>query len=322
MNRLAELSALLACALLAGCVTYSYPQPYDLGSRHTSHDAAYARDYSGNYNYSIGLSSAYYPWWSVDYFYLGFHYYRPAGYWGHGYFAPYYPYYYRPWYYPSYAWGWSYWQPYAGYGWGSFDPYWHYRYRQHVYDPTRHHHPLPGRPDYRPPAAGSAGDPVAGPGRRPAIGDRVPDRDRMRRSRSGQADHSITPDQRTVTVAPRSRADDRGMVVIGGANNKIRPSRTEPVSSPGQAQRLPPARAGQPLPAAPPVAAAPAYRPPLSAPPVRQAAPARQASPARNEGRSMRGSDRREPSSDSRPARRTDDSDPPRAARFRDRDRD
>lgn len=81
--------ALLAACVLQGCATYTYE-----GRGYVSSDAEYYGDdgdYYGDEYYaddSLGsgyplvdlrvVNAAYYPWWSLDYYYLGPHYYRPV----------------------------------------------------------------------------------------------------------------------------------------------------------------------------------------------------------------------------------------------------
>jgi hypothetical protein len=66
----------LAAALLAGCVTY-YPYPYavDASVSSTGETVYYTEETEDNVSYA---GSVYYPWASMDYFYFGNHYYRPA----------------------------------------------------------------------------------------------------------------------------------------------------------------------------------------------------------------------------------------------------
>jgi hypothetical protein len=81
--------------------------------------------------------SPYYPWASLDYFYLGNNYYRPYSgvsfsfgfFVGGGWYPPYYynPYYYSAWYRPFYGFPYPY--PYYGAG---YDP-WYHHYPHHAY---------------------------------------------------------------------------------------------------------------------------------------------------------------------------------------------
>ena len=77
--------------LLTGCVTYYYPQTA------LKDGVYYAED---DPSYVINSGAAYYPWHSLDYFYLGYHSYPwYASYYYYPYYPPYYPYYpaWRPW---------------------------------------------------------------------------------------------------------------------------------------------------------------------------------------------------------------------------------
>ena len=74
--------------LLTGCVTYYYPETaLEDGVYYAEDDPSYVvypRGYAG---------VAYYPWSSLDYFYMGYYTYPGYG-WG-----------YSPWYYPYYYYG-------------------------------------------------------------------------------------------------------------------------------------------------------------------------------------------------------------------------
>lgn len=134
-------------AILSGCVSYYYPEAETY--LQVANDDVYleeevyieeaASDYIGK---SISYSNAsYYPWWSLDYFYLGSHQHRSGfsigfnyGYnssWYDPYYSGYYPYslgWYYPlrysvWYSPFYDYG------YNRYGWNDY--YWRHRYNNH-----------------------------------------------------------------------------------------------------------------------------------------------------------------------------------------------
>lgn len=135
--------------VLTGCVSYYYPYPAEQANQTYYPAERPARsDYSASY-----ASTRYYPWWSVDYFYLGsgrgysnssysigFSYGYPYNY-SHGWYDPF------AWYYDP--WGWSvsyplqlsYWYtPYYSrfhdrYAWRNH--YWRYRYERH--HRSRHH---------------------------------------------------------------------------------------------------------------------------------------------------------------------------------------
>lgn len=155
MKLLTTLLMIACAAVLQGCAIYS--NPYEpTGRVHYRGESAYDKYAYDEGEPMVDLSFAdvaYYPWWSVDYYYLGPHYYRPAylrgsyfsvGY-SFGYPANYWPYYgfYSPFYYPyaSYAW-YDPWTGFPRYGIGLDFPwlevYWARRYRDHVrdhYDP-------------------------------------------------------------------------------------------------------------------------------------------------------------------------------------------
>ena len=122
----AKFIVLCVCAFaLQGCISYSAPvyAPTQYVSAHEydeEFDDVYVEATSG---LDVNLAdAAYYPWWSVDYYYLGQHLYRPASlrgpgessrfsygvppyYWTYyGYFSPfYYPHSYYAWYDPWYG---------------------------------------------------------------------------------------------------------------------------------------------------------------------------------------------------------------------------
>ena len=157
-----------ACLLLTACVTHYYP------AAESADGVYYAADDSGYAAPSTEYASVgYYPWWSIDHFYLhygsyssNFHfgisfsypwnYYPTWGYWPGPYYYPYplyvgfgYPSYY--WLYPSYAW---YGYPWHRYPWhGHHHSVYAHQYHPHYQNP---HDPQEGGH----PGAGSA--PVPG----------------------------------------------------------------------------------------------------------------------------------------------------------------
>jgi len=129
--------------LLTACVSYYYPQTaLEDGVYYAEDDPAY-----DNYTYSYAGAS-YYPWHSLDYFYLGYSPYvgygnGPYGYGGfsiglsYGY-SPWYPYYgySTPWYGSHY--GYAYhpgWRPYYNHG---HHYYSNHRYSSHRYNKKKH----------------------------------------------------------------------------------------------------------------------------------------------------------------------------------------
>jgi hypothetical protein len=108
--------------LLSGCVTYYYPETaLEDGVYYAEDDPSYVV-YQGGYP-----GAAYYPWSSLDYFYMGFNPYPRYAYFhgfpfgfSHGYAPWYYPYGYYGYYSPLYASYYHYpyfpvWRPYNGY---------------------------------------------------------------------------------------------------------------------------------------------------------------------------------------------------------------
>lgn len=114
---------LLLLALLTGCSTVYYPVLESAtGDYYQTKDSQVARFAD------MGL----YPWWSMDYFYLGYH---PYSYWRSAYYSPYFYSPYNPVFYPPRRWYFHYGDR-RFYAWN--DPYWHDRYRH------RHHGPSYG----------------------------------------------------------------------------------------------------------------------------------------------------------------------------------
>jgi hypothetical protein len=112
---------IIILTLLSGCVNYNQPM-YDDGQGvyYQGQDSVYSVSSSASFAHA-----AVYPWWSMDYFYLGHNPYRP---WPHMYYSPYfYPHYfsvlYPPMHWQSHNWLGGY------YAWR--DPYWQHRYRRY-----------------------------------------------------------------------------------------------------------------------------------------------------------------------------------------------
>ena len=117
MKKLLTLASIL---LLSGCVTYYYPEvALEDGVYYAEDDPSYIVDSGGYVAYS-----SYYPWSSLDYFYMGHYSYPRYGYGYYGGFSVGIGYSYSPWYvwhapyyhYPHYY----AWQPYYGYGHGRY----------------------------------------------------------------------------------------------------------------------------------------------------------------------------------------------------------
>jgi len=264
----------LVLVMLAGCVSPyrsmpaseygSYEAAPQAPSREAYYDDAYA-DYPAYGQSSAYSGTAYYPWWSMDYFYLGGPYYHPSygtsfsfslssgyPYYGPNYYPGYYsawygPYYYGPWFGTYYGW-------FGGYG--RYDPYRRRGYAGHDYRSPRHgdfrgrdrgHGESRaydrsygdsrgrdrGRGSYR------GGERV---GRNvgqqpPRVYRRVGENDfRGRDSQAGrrtdQRRAGPTGTNRYITIAPSRDGGDRGMVVINRGDGKFRRNRPGPPNRP------------------------------------------------------------------------------------------
>lgn len=167
-----------------------------------------------------------YPWWSMNYYYPGSHFYRP-GYGGSFYFSLFsgYPYY-DPWFFPAYYSGWY--APYRfydpwyggyygrGFGFRGYDPYWRYGYRVH---------------DHRTPRDDLSGGDHAGgnnsDGRSPAFGKYRED------DRFGRFDQGVLKLPQTAENASDVSSGgrvDRGKTNFKSGAGMVGPSHTEPVS--------------------------------------------------------------------------------------------
>jgi hypothetical protein len=249
---LARVARILALALLlpalSSCVTYYYPAPeYVDGGYDPAAGAVegvyYAADDPGYTVSSVDyVGVSYYPWWSVDYFYLGYGYYGSGVSIGFSYGYPWwpthslawYPYGYASWYYDPWRYGGWYRPPYYyGYGYGHHhgQVYWHVHNRHHRdrYDYHRN------RPGYRPYDDGRYAD-NNGRGR----DQRQPepsDADFGHYRASGYGRDEIGSwdgsggTQRRVTVAPGNGSTDRGMVISSRDGGKWSRSRLEPVGA-------------------------------------------------------------------------------------------
>lgn len=279
---------LIVCACtLQACATYYYSSPPGAKRTVSSEDGYY---YGSGVGYAtIDYSSIpYYPWWSMDYYYLGPHYYTPwyAGYASGWYtslgfnFA--YPPYYRPYgfagnlYYPYSRFGWhDPWFGWSGYGAGVnfvwHDYYWRKLHRDH----SRDYYPEPVRDEY-----GNSRYPRRDPGR-----DLYNDpRDRAPASYSAER---AAARSRNVSTAPSYRTGDTGMQVRSRRDRKVQESHIGP--APVQSPTVPVtnARSISAAPVAPsqPVATTP--RPVRQAPPP-QASPREPARPVASPPRMIR----------------------------------
>lgn len=195
------MKAIIAAILLislTGCVVFPFPSS-------TPTNGPIMGGSSGGY--SRYMSAAYYPWWSMDYFYLGY---------GH----PRYSFYYSPYFYPHYfvrppSWYWP-----DRYGWGGVyvwsDPYWHDRYRDYLYDNN------PSEPVRLP-----AGNPPA------VLGEPA-------RSRYGEPAEAYEPASRRTMVGVSESPGIGSMTVVSGADRKVRGPSIGPTRSTGVSARVSP----------------------------------------------------------------------------------
>jgi len=182
----------------------------------------------------------YYPWWSLDYYYLGAAYSSPR----FSYYSPYfYPYYFSVWYSPWY------WGPDFGYGrysaWA--DPYWYHRYQRYHHDYPTHRAQDPGSR-----YAGRSG--ASAPVNRSEIRD------------------NREPGIRRTTFSSPGITSSGPMTVVSPSDGKVKPSKAGPVRGTAiSASVNPPARNS----AVTPAASAPAPSRTVSGP--RQTVPQRPA---------------------------------------------
>jgi len=212
--------------LLTGCVTYYYPQTaIEDGVYYAEDDPAYVNNAYVDYSYGYA-GAAYYPWRSMDYFYLGYGPYTGyslgyGGYIGSGFsiglsygYSPWdYPYYsyYSPWHYSHYAY-----YPYYHHGYGHKN-----RKNHHGRGDDRH-----GRGDEH--YVGNDGTDRRNRGGEDEDGNEDPG-DRRGRTNTGSA--GVSPVRRYVSTTPSGYSGNQGMVIRNRETTKIGRSRTEPVKS-------------------------------------------------------------------------------------------
>jgi hypothetical protein len=207
---------------LSGCVSYYYPETaYEDGVYYAGDDPAYAANQGGY------ARAAYYPWYSLDYFYLGYMPYPGCVYdygfpcavlfgyspWSwpyghHGYYSPWYASYHRYPFYPS-------WRPYDGY--------------------CSHHGGCGPRPVVsRSVSAGNRHAKYDNDGR-PSDEELVTDSNerpaRNAASRGNNGGFSTSPFSRYVATVPAGYSGNRGMVIRSNEARKIGKSRLEPGKS-------------------------------------------------------------------------------------------
>ena len=190
--------------LLTGCVTYYYPETaLEDGVYYAEDDPSYVvypRGYGG-----VG----YYPWSSLDYFYMG--YYPYPGYaWG-----------YSPWYYPYYYYG--YYPPHY-FSWNYYAAWWPYGSYCSHYNGCRHYENHRG--DRHDRYAGRDED-----DRHNRDGRDADDENQDTRKARGPDSHGVSPVRRYVSTAPAGYSGNRGMVIRNREETKIGKSYLEPDKS-------------------------------------------------------------------------------------------
>lgn len=229
MKKLLLLPLLLS---LSACVTYYTPEGVEESGVYYIEDApGYVANLSSNAN------ADYYPWASLDTFYLGDGDYPGYGY-GNGGFSFGVSMGYSPWYYPHYSHYSAGFDPYYS---PYYQPYYPYYYRPHYsgwwpnhgycartnacgHGRNRHHPDDDGQgrftgvdgPDRHPRGGGGEDSNEDPGGRHDGSGGRT-------------GDHGEAPVRRYVTTAPPGSAGNRGLVVSNRGNSKPGKSHLEPV---------------------------------------------------------------------------------------------
>ncbi|KAA9131258.1 hypothetical protein F3N42_07980 [Marinihelvus fidelis] len=228
---------LIAAALSGGCVTYHYPVPAPGEAvQGEAEYSGYYNDYAPVTTTVTYASAPYYPYWSMDYFYLGYGYGNTTisvgfgGAWSPWYSGYRWPYYggwaypypaYYPVYYPVY-------RPWPRHYWAGNDYYWRHKWDRHDrHPPPRHSGPgNPGRPG-GPPGHNAPGQADYAPYRDQDPGRRGPgaftsaDRGRQVLETSGDGDWRPGTSRSVEGVATNVRS---------AGNAKPGRSRTHPVS--------------------------------------------------------------------------------------------
>jgi len=224
MKKLLTLSLIL---LLSGCVTYYYPQTaLQDGVYYAEDDPSYVNE-SGGY-----VGSSYYPWSSLDYFYLGYYPYARYGF-GYGYDYGYrsrwsvgFSYAYSPWYYPTnyydyyspwyashYYHHYPAWRPYHGYNHGS------YRHGN-----KKHHQ---NNNDYRYAGSGSGN---RGHGNRAGeYSDDVRSPAGRNHGNAYSGGREAAPVRKYVSTTPSGREGNRGMEVRSRGSKNTGKTTTQPI---------------------------------------------------------------------------------------------
>lgn len=230
MKKLLTLALILS---LSGCVTYYYPETaLEDGVYYAEDDPSYVIDSSGY----VGVS--YYPWSSLDSFYLG--YYPYVGY-GYGYssgfsfginYRPSYYGYYSPWYagYAPYHHYSSYyaWRPYSGHG-RHYSGYGNQHYGNRHNKGTRHNRNYRNDSDYR-----YAGDHNGRNDRGNRRGEDADDVKRPAERNGNQGDSSgrkAAPARRYVSTTPSGNSGNRGMEIRSRGSKGTGRARVHPIDN-------------------------------------------------------------------------------------------
>jgi len=182
--------------------------------------------YYGSYR-SAYRGTSYYPWWSIDYFYLGYY---PRFYGPFAYYSPYfYPYYfsvlYPPWQWRNHYWSGGY------YAWS--DPYRHHRYRRHDSLYPGQHDGGSGHNGPVPVGDSNASEPVSRPGLQREIGDGSWQREIENRASMILQPQQPSNSQRQIYTAPSTGFSNRGMKILSPVSRKDRPVRVDPIQPSG-----------------------------------------------------------------------------------------
>ncbi|NOR19740.1 MAG: hypothetical protein GQ538_06585 [Xanthomonadales bacterium] len=227
MKKLLTLASIL---LLSGCVTYYYPETaLEDGVYYAEDDPSYVIDSSGY------VDASYYPWSSLDSFYLGYY---PTVRYGYGYSSGFsfgISYGYSPWNYgyysPWYAWHAPYyhynhyyaWRPYYGHG------HHYYGYGNRHNKGKGHNKNYRNDSDYR-----YAGDHNGGNGRGNRRGEYADDVKRPAgrdRHRSYSGSGKPAPAKRYVSTAPSGNSGNRGMEIRSRGSKDTGRARTHPIGN-------------------------------------------------------------------------------------------
>ncbi len=224
---------------MTGCVTYYYPETAVKDGAYYTHDnPAFVEE---SYGYDNG---AYYPWGSVDSFYLGYGgfaggYGRAGLSWGlsYGYspwYDPYYSFnspwyapYYSPWYAPYYS---HYYRPYYDTWWPYYEGCRRYHSCGHRNRYADGHHDRHDRNRHDRYTGADRGNGRYRGRDNNYPGDSVrPDRKaRGNNSRDRAGERDAAPLRRYVSATPSGHSGNRGMVIRNRAGAKIGKSRVEP----------------------------------------------------------------------------------------------